>query len=1575
MSSYESETNFQPTESKSQYRSDNSLQEKINGRDFKEIWNSNEFTQLERENILLHSIQERMLDKNTFNGELFAGINSKLGKLELSVVDNEKYPFLAFQKQIYINPKIFLKYLQNANIENVDKYLDLTVSEELIHVLTNYFTSLEDIKKIATEINPNNFKYIQSIYKSLPSGDFELGTREYLRMIVQQEILGTTTEKIKYTKNGVIDSIIDKIWNFLYQIFKDNKGTLAENVKKHIDFIKSNNVDSTNNYKPDISQVETSLSQDIKYQLSKEQSKGIIASEKTIRDLAARMSDRIGIPVRYISDRSQQFKGKLENGTAVINLAYATLDTPIHEILGHPIIRAIKNRSQNQEDSSFNKLYENLLEELSTTKRGKEVLDRIKRDYNLKDTKEGIIYFSKEDGKWKVVQKNKGVAAFDTEQSARDFAANKYTLEEQQEEAIVELLGLMTAEKLDNVKDGKLISLLKRLLKEMKQFIRSLINQKEVEIDKLPDNMTLGDLSDLLAYSNSKLILPGYEVEYTTPDNQQFKTYAEASNHISELAKSVEDVDLDNIQVEKNESKFPQDFYKFNGTQFTDIDNKVIRKNENGKWQIEQDFGGDLGIRWVTIDSQDAFERYNEKYGRNNSILGFIEKNKEYEQSKEIIEEWKKVNNIQYNPEEIYSRGQEFSSVVGAYSSFDVNLMMQNLLSHIEDNEKAGGKFAISAYTKPIDKQIGHLEGGGGKIKFKLYPQSNDILWAANVDVYSGSVWDASEKVNKDKKSELLGVSYTKYPSLSNVNAVQPNLASIVEDLSHHHNELGIVLTGSNFRLEYDDNIPYQTKKIIDSINSILDQKYGKLVTPEIKRYEGKIVKYGIFSESANDILEEFKTKEEAQKKVDEINNLYWYKGVERAVLLENDTYRVILTDSTGADFIANNGVSKEFIIEDFGEEFGNFLLDYKPRIANIQPDYRVVPIKEIGVQPTQTNETLKESIESVQSKLKAFLDYYVLDYDGNNWVILGQENEFVGSWKNKEDAEKELNKLQPKDKSKEYTEQALINTKIAKLKEVAKKYPRSLIRSEVRRSFGSPDIGFENDELPFQKIPNSLSKEQSDAIDNVFDENPELADAVYESLEYSYTGEYSPAFLYESGIKASDGLGYVTYKVKVNNKGDKYLTSLDKTPNTVEKNMGVKAYYKFIIENKGKNITTDNELSIAGRKVLEQLEKEGYVTKTDAKIIENKKSGSGYDLNVYDKPLYEFTGKIPESYLTPQQKQQALQQYSSYISTIFPESKVKDIVYRGAKKGIEEQKQTTYWTFRKRLAETFKTHGVMNVRLRADEEGQLYIAIVDVKNPIKTMDISNSSLKEYKQEGKDAAIVFPTPINPNTGKIFEDFIEAIPFIDKNKNSELVVFESEQIHILGSKQDIEGFKEFINNNNQKTEDYFSNEINKIQEESKIIENSLKEYETSKKIDNRNTTKAIKNKEEKTKETNNKLLSLGFEFINENEYQFSTSSYITFKSKLNSLDGINVLINTFKSPDYLIKIKIAPLKNNFDLQKQGELPFNPIELKLALKENDFIQDIADNTFEGLTEEQINILRDNLENGELNLNCKI
>lgn len=530
-----------------------------------------------------------------------------------------------------------------------------------------------------------------------------------------------------------------------------------------------------------------------------------------------------------------------------------------------------------KENSNFNTLYNNLVNEITNTETGRKVLDRIKRDYVYKEgrnpynkvnphditeqfilnNREGFKTFflgnnhiyEQSNGKWRVFVNDKGnikqdLTAKELSQFIYDNSTpfdkvdvfddniGKYTLEEQQEEAIVELMSLMVAEKLDKVKDGKLISLLKRLLKEMKQFVRSLLNQKEVEVNKLPDNMTLGDLSDLLAYSNSKIILPGYEVEYTTPDNQKFKTYAEASKHITELAKSVKDVDLDDLN--------------FNRDSFTSIpafannferDGWQYRKKWDNTWERKQE--GDLDYSPVTeLVAKKAYHSIFTDKTIDNTINQFIKNNKQYEQSKEIIEEWKKVNSIVYNPEEIYSRGQEFVSVVGAYSSFDVNLMMQNLLSHIEDNEKAGGKFAISAYTKPIDRKIGHLEGGGGKIKFKIYPKSEDILWAANTDVYSGSVWDASEKVNKDKKSELLGVSYTKYPSLRNVSSIQPNLANIIDNLSHHHNELAISLNFSNFELEIDEDVPYQTKKIVESVNKILQQKRLEEINNFINKLE-----------------------------------------------------------------------------------------------------------------------------------------------------------------------------------------------------------------------------------------------------------------------------------------------------------------------------------------------------------------------------------------------------------------------------------------------------------------------------------------------------------------------------------------------------------------------------------------------------------------------------------------------------------------------------------------------------------------------------------------------------------------
>ena len=866
-----------------------------------------------------------------------------------------------------------------------------------------------------------------------------------------------------------------------------------------------------------------------------------VSFEKTIRDLSAKISNRISIPYKIDNRKDLLYKGKIEDGVAYINLAYATLDTPIHEILGHPIINAIKDKQlykpqiNTDVDTFFNlhgsefdyekrtneyfkdgkeitkeefekaveevnnlnqqtsQLYQNLLKELETGK-GKEVFDRIKRDYNLKTPAKNLGTVLNLTNRKETDREDYDYTEEKDEGGTYYRKTSKpiyYTLEEQQEEAIVELLGLMTAGKIEK---GSLLELLKQLLREMKMFIRNLINQKEIEIDGLPDNMTVNDLANVLAYSNSKLILPGYEVEYTTPDNMKFKTYSEASNHVSKLFKESKDVDLSDVKLNIDdeivesgglESDFFElydNLYSRGGLSEKESEYYLDLKNNNGRFYGSPKDYDSLKIavsdsgNYYQLHPEDnspskitkeRFEKYIQQVG--NNLNSFIEKNKEYEQAKEIIEEWKRVNNIQYDPEEIYSRGQEFSSVVGAYSSFDVNLMMQNLLSHIEDNEKAGGKFAISAYTKPIDKQIGHLEGGGGKIKFKLYPQSNDILWAANTDVYSGSVWDASEKVNKDKKSELLGVSYTKYPSLSNVTTVQPNLADIVDNLAHHHNELGITLTGNNFRLEYDEDIPYTTKKIIDGINKILDQKYGKLVKPETKEtrnFEGLNVSY----KGDNS----FKTVKS----------------------YESDIFRL---------YDISNG--KETITGLKANEF-----DFIGKVTK-------------GIQPTQTNGNLKESIEGVQNRVADIIEdtdglgSYGYTVNGTRYVSSADGEFFksTDSFKTRTDiTEKEYKDNMPKSsvKEEEYTGQALINTKIAALKEIAKKYPRSLIRGEVKPMRGNSYSGT-NYQL--------ANKEENKKDNKVNEQKAPIKDTSFSSvISQAFANKYKKSSSLSEGLIAA---------------------------------------------------------------------------------------------------------------------------------------------------------------------------------------------------------------------------------------------------------------------------------------------------------------------------------------------------------------------------------------------------------------------------------------------------------------------
>jgi hypothetical protein len=142
-------------------------------------------------------------------------------------------------------------------------------------------------------------------------------------------------------------------------------------------------------------------------------------------------------------------------------------------------------------------------------------------------------------------------------------------------------------------------------------------------------------------------------------------------------------------------------------------------------------------------------------------------------------------------------------------------------------------------------------------------------------------------------------------------------------------------------------------------------------------------------------------------------------------------------------------------------------------------------------------------------------------------------------------------------------------------------------------------------------------------------------------------------------------------------------------------------------------------------------------------------------------------------------------EEYSDYLNTIFPDSKVKDIVYHGTRNQFSEFKKTniaflekininlnrgTYFSTSKKHANYFAT-------IDSRKEGMVISALINLKNPYEPLwDHVLFNSKKY-----DGIV--------NYNKKDQGFT-----ID-----EFAVFEPSQIYILGSKQDIEGFKKWKQN--------------------------------------------------------------------------------------------------------------------------------------------------------------------------------
>ena len=202
-------------------------------------------------------------------------------------------------------------------------------------------------------------------------------------------------------------------------------------------------------------------------------------------------------------------------------------------------------------------------------------------------------------------------------------------------------------------------------------------------------------------------------------------------------------------------------------------------------------------------------------------------------------------------------------------------------------------------------------------------------------------------------------------------------------------------------------------------------------------------------------------------------------------------------------------------------------------------------------------------------------------------------------------------------------------------------------------------------------------------------------------------------------------------------------------------------------------------------------------------------------------------------------QKQEALNAYTDYIARVSLgiiknpssgeynyESQVKDIVYRGDKKGLDNFTQIDD----KGNFKASKYGFDYGIFLSSDKEyvekeyGEVvYSTVINSRNITKT--------STPLQMEVAAAIFLPNELDPTDmpgwedlddsekDKVYQDYLnnrekdkidtiigndsdsQGVSFRENIKGLEYVVYKPEQIHILGSKQDIEGFREFVSDKN------------------------------------------------------------------------------------------------------------------------------------------------------------------------------
>ena len=318
--------------------------------------------------------------------------------------------------------------------------------------------------------------------------------------------------------------------------------------------------------------------------------------------------------------------------------------------------------------------------------------------------------------------------------------------------------------------------------------------------------------------------------------------------------------------------------------------------------------------------------------------------------------------------------------------------------------------------------------------------------------------------------------------------------------------------------------------------------------------------------------------------------------------------------------------------------------------------------------------------------------------------------------------------------------------------------------------------------------------KEIKPGVEELFDSNPELANTVYKSLGFNqlvtpndkivfgHPG-IGKTFLKDSGRKEVIDFDS-DYKKKVNEmfnlpKGFKARNDFQKSNKEEYKNTIRNLWEEAKLDAKstGKQLFASDMILL--REFANDFDK--VITMSKDTFVERARQRNDYtpglegtegwknsldtEIAKIDKSKVFTTDKyLSDLLLNPRQKQKALQVYSQYLDTIFPDSEVKDIVYHGSDTKFEDF-----------LEDNLNYFGTKDIAKGYGKN--IYPVLIEIKKP-------------YSEDGGNLS-------NQSYEELYNKLDESNSdgFISNGKNL-FVPKSEEQIHVLGSPQDIEGFKKF-----------------------------------------------------------------------------------------------------------------------------------------------------------------------------------